>query len=80
MLLATEQQQSSCFPLRFLLVLLWRWGIPGAGAHPPEASGTFLLVDVNEAADHPALEQAALSLHSDLGERGESAGGHQHLS
>ena len=29
---------------------------PAAGAHPPEASGALLLVDVDEAANHAALE------------------------
>lgn len=31
-------------------------GGPAAGAHPPEASGTLLLVDVDEAANHATLE------------------------
>lgn len=51
--------------------------VPAAGAYPPEASGTLLLVDVDEAANHATLEQTALSLHSNLKETRESAGQHQ---
>lgn len=45
--------------------------IPGVknntkSTHPPQTPGTFLLVYINEAANHAALEQASLSLHSNL--------------
>jgi hypothetical protein len=40
--------------------------IQGKSTHSPQTPGTFLLVYINEAANHASLEQVSLSLHSNL--------------